>query len=65
MLVVKYSQDFTKIVNKDLEGLLDWQVIDIKWVEKTIKRIQETMGIMRYNVNRLLIFENLLFHVMR
>jgi hypothetical protein len=65
MLVVKHSQDITKIVNKDLEGLLDWQTIDIKWVESTIKRIQETMRIMRYNVNRWLVFENLLFHVMR
>ncbi|MBA4391434.1 MAG: DNA polymerase III subunit delta' [Syntrophus sp. (in: bacteria)] len=65
MLVVKYSQDFTKIVNRDLEGVLDWQIIDIQWVENTIKRIQETMRIMRYNVNRWLVFENLLFHVMR
>jgi DNA polymerase-3 subunit delta' len=65
MLVVKYSQDYTKIVNKDVEGLFDWQVVDMKWVEITIKRIQETMRIMRYNVNRWLVFENLLFHVMR
>lgn len=65
MLVVKNLQDFSKIVNKDLENIMDWQLIDIQWVEKTIKRIQETMRIMRYNVNRWLVFENLLFHIMR
>jgi hypothetical protein len=45
--------------------LLDWQRADIQWIESTIKRIQETTAIMRYNVNRWLAFENLLFQVMR
>ena len=65
LLVVKHSQDVTKIVNRDMEKLLDWQGIDIQWVERSIKRIQETTRIMRYNINRWLAFENLLFHVMR
>jgi DNA polymerase-3 subunit delta' len=65
LLVVKYSQDLTLIVNKDVEELLDWQRADIQWIESTIKRIQETTAIMRYNVNRWLAFENLLFQVMR
>ena len=65
LLVVKYSQDLTMIVNRDVEEFLDWQKADTEWVENTIKRIQETAAIMRYNVNRLLAFENLLFQVMR
>ena len=65
LLVVKHSQDLTMIVNRDVEEFLDWQITDIQWVESTIKRIQETAAIMRYNINRLLAFENLLFQVMR
>jgi DNA polymerase-3 subunit delta' len=65
LLVVKHSKDLTLIVNKDVEELLDWQRADIQWIESTIKRIQETTAIMRYNVNRWLAFENLLFQVMR
>jgi DNA polymerase III subunit delta' len=65
LLVVKHSQDLTLIVNRDVEELLDWQRADIQWIESTIKRIQETTAIMRYNVNKWLAFENLLFQVMR
>lgn len=65
LLVVKHSQDLTMIVNKDVKDFLDWQKADTQWVESTIKRIQETTAIMRYNVNRWLAFENLLFQVMR
>ena len=65
LLVVKHSQDLSMIVNRDMEEFLDWQKADTQWVENTIKRIQETTAIMRYNVNRWLAFENLLFQVMR
>jgi DNA polymerase III subunit delta' len=65
LLIVKHSQDFTRVVNRDVEEFLDVQKVDIQWIEKTIKRIQETTSIMRYNVNRWLAFENLLFQVMR
>ena len=65
LLVIKHSQDLTMIVNRDVKEFLDWQKVDTQWVENTIKRIQETTAIMRYNVNRWLAFENLLFQVMR
>lgn len=65
LLVIKHSQDLSMIVNRDMEEFLDWQKADTQWVENTIKRIQETTAIMRYNVNRWLAFENLLFQVMR
>jgi DNA polymerase III subunit delta' len=65
LLVVRHSQDLTVIVNRDVKEFLDWQKADTQWVESTIKRIQDTTAIMRYNVNRWLAFENLLFQVMR
>ena len=65
LLVVRHSQDLTMVVNKDVKDFLDWQKADTLWVENTIKRIQDTTAIMRYNVNRWLAFENLLFQVMR
>jgi DNA polymerase III subunit delta' len=65
LLVVKHSQSLTMVVNRDVKEFLDWQINDAQWIENTIKRIQETAAIMRYNINRLLAFENLLFQVMR
>ena len=65
LLVVRHSQDLTMIINRDVKEFLDWQKADTQWAENTIKRIQETTAIMRYNVNRWLAFENLLFQVMR
>lgn len=53
------------ITNTDLEDILDDTGGDPAWVEDSIKRIQETVRVMRYNVNRWLIFENLLIHVMK
>lgn len=65
MYVVGEEKDATLIVNKDVRELLDWDKIDTKWVERAIKKVQETMSIMRYNVNRWLLFENLLIQIMR
>ncbi len=65
LLIVVYGQNISMIINKDMEEFLEWQKADVKWIEKTIKRIQETTAIMRYNVNKWLAFENLLFQVMR
>ena len=53
------------IINRDVADSVSWQDINVSWVEETIKRIQKTMSIMRYNINRLVAFENLLFQVMR
>jgi len=65
LLVVCYSRDFTKIINRDVEDFLDRQKTDTQWIENTLKRIQETAVIMRYNINKWLALENLLFQVMR
>jgi hypothetical protein len=53
------------ITNTDLETILDETRGDLTWIEDSLKRIQETVRVMRYNVNRWLIFENLLIHVAR
>jgi DNA polymerase III subunit delta' len=65
MYVVREQQDTAMVVNRDVRELLDWEKIDTKWVEEAVKKVQETMSIMRYNVNRWLLFENLLIQIMR
>ncbi len=65
LLVVEYEQDISLIINRDMGEFMGLPRADMKWIEKTIKRIQETTAVMRYNVNRWLAFENLLFQVMR
>jgi DNA polymerase-3 subunit delta' len=65
MYVVREQKDTTLVVNRDVRDLLDWETIDTKWIEVAVKKVQETMLIMRYNVNRWLLFENLLIQIMR
>jgi hypothetical protein len=65
MYVVREQRDAAMVVNRDVRDLLDWERIDTGWVEEAMKKVQETIGIMRYNVNRWLLFENLLIHIMR
>lgn len=65
LFVVQHSQDLTKIINRDVREYMDQQKADAQWIESTLKRIQETAVNMRYNINKWLAFENLLFQVMR
>ena len=65
MYVVREQKDTSMVINRDVRELLDWERIDVRWVEDAIKKVQETMTIMRYNVNRWLLFENLLIQIMR
>jgi hypothetical protein len=65
MYVVREQKETTMVVNRDIRELLDCEKIDAKWVENAMKKVQETMSIMRYNVNRWLLFENLLIQIMR
>jgi DNA polymerase III subunit delta' len=65
MYVVREQKDAAMVVNKDVRELLDWEKVDTKWVEEAVKKVQETISIMRYNVNRWLLFENLLIQIMR
>ncbi|MHB8109305.1 MAG: DNA polymerase III subunit delta' [Syntrophorhabdaceae bacterium] len=63
-LFVKTTIDDTSfVVNKDLEDMLSEAQGGPEWIEHSIKRIQETIRVMRYNVNRWLILENLLIQI--
>jgi DNA polymerase-3 subunit delta' len=64
MYVVREQKDAAMVVNRDVRDLLDWEKIDVQWVEDAMKKVQETMTVMRYNVNRWLLFENLLIQIM-
>jgi DNA polymerase-3 subunit delta' len=66
-LFVKKTMGHTSpfITNTDLEDILDDTGGDLAWIEESLKRIQETVRVMRYNVNRWLLMEDLLIHVAR
>ncbi len=65
LFVKKTTGEMSFVINTDLEDLLDSAAADLPWIEGSMKRIQETMRVMRYNVNRWPVFENLLIHVVR
>jgi len=65
MYVVLDQKDTAMVMNRDVRELLEWENIDRRWLEHAMKKVQETMTIMRYNVNRWLLLENLLIHIMR
>jgi DNA polymerase III subunit delta' len=65
MFILNQSRDVSMVINRDVRELLEWEMVDLKWVEYSMRRIQETIRIMRYNVNKWLIFENLMLHIMR
>jgi len=65
IFVFNISQDSSMIINRDIREILELERVDLRWIGESVKRIQETIRIMRYNVNKWLIFENLLLHIMR
>lgn len=65
LFVRKVTGEMSFITNTDLGEILDETHGDLVWIEDSLKRIQETVRVMRYNVNRWLMFENLLIHVAR
>ncbi|HOE16273.1 MAG TPA: DNA polymerase III subunit delta' [Syntrophorhabdaceae bacterium] len=65
IFVLNIYQDSSMIMNRDIREILELGRVDLRWIEESVKRIQETIRIMRYNVNKWLIFENLLLHIMR
>jgi len=65
IFVFNISQDSSMIINRDIREILELERVDLRWIEESVKRIQETIRFMRYNVNKWLIFENLLLHIMR
>ncbi len=48
------------LVNGDLKELIGRARVDEAWLERSIHTIQETLGNLRYNINRWLAFESLI-----
>jgi DNA polymerase-3 subunit delta' len=65
MCVVREYGDTSMAVNRDVREFLDGKIVDARWLDRAIEKVQETMTIMRYNVNRWLLFENLLLQITR
>jgi len=65
LFVQKETGDMSLVTNTDMEEFLTATDADVQWIEGSLKRIRETVRVMRYNVNRWLLFENLLIHLAR
>lgn len=64
MAIMNECREISMVINRDVKELLEAQPADIKWIQASVKRIQETFGILRYNINKLLAVETLLLHIM-
>jgi len=65
LFIVHYCQDASRIINRDIKEILESETIDRKWISSSFKKIQDAIHVMRYNVNRWLLFENTMLHIMR
>jgi len=65
LYMVHYGQDPSRIINRDVKEILKCENVDTEWIISSIERIQEGIHLMRYNVNRWLLFENTMLHIMR
>lgn len=63
LFVRHQTGDMSLVVNTDLVDALNETKYETSWAEQSIKRIQESIRVMRYNVNRWLVFENLLIQI--
>lgn len=52
------------IINKDLKGLMERKTFNFAWINGSIRKIEETAETLRYNVNKWLVFENLVLNIM-
>jgi DNA polymerase III subunit delta' len=65
LYVAHHGRGEVRFVNRDLKDLIEWEAADPRWIDASLKKIQETIFNMRYNVNKWLLFENLMLHIMR
>jgi DNA polymerase III subunit delta' len=63
--VLNQTCNIHPLVNSDLRELLETNTWDGAWIEQSIDNIQETLGSLRYNINRWLVFEHLALSIMR
>lgn len=65
LYVVGETGDISLAVNRDLRDLMEGKQVDRKWIRRAFSAIQHAYEDMRYNVNRWLLFENLLLSITR
>ena len=63
LFVTHETGDISFIVNTDLADEINETKYEAGWLEQSMKRIQESVRVIRYNVNRWLVFENLLIQI--
>jgi DNA polymerase III subunit delta' len=64
MSVMSEYRDVSMIINRDMREFLNAEPVDTRWIETSVRRIQETFGLMRYNINKLLAIETMLLDIM-
>ncbi|MCX5813067.1 MAG: DNA polymerase III subunit delta' [Proteobacteria bacterium] len=62
--VMSEYRDTSKVINRDMFELLKAESVDTRWIEASVRRIQETFGMLRYNINKLLAIETMLLDIM-
>lgn len=64
MFMIKKMDNASCVINKDFAEVIENSVYNLEWIEASIKKIKETAVIMKYNINKWLMFENLLYNIM-
>jgi len=64
MSVMSEYRETSMMINRDMLELLKTESVNTKWIEVSIGRIQETFGMLRYNINKLLAIETMLLDIM-
>ncbi len=64
MSVMSEYRESSMMINRDVLELLKAEFVDTRWIEASIRRIQETFGMLRYNINKLLAIETMLLDIM-
>jgi DNA polymerase-3 subunit delta' len=64
MSVMSEYRETSMMINRDVLELLKAESVDTRWIEASIRRIQETFGMLRYNINKLLAIETMLLDIM-
>jgi len=56
--------DDSMVMNRDIKGLLAMEKINMATLNNSIQRVEQTINLMRYNINRWLVLENMMLHLM-
>jgi DNA polymerase III subunit delta' len=64
MSIMNEYRETSMMINRDMLELLRAESVDTRWIEVSVRRIQETFGILRYNINKLLAVETMLLYIM-